>query len=1142
MTYKALALSVLLASSQTTDCDAFVVPSKQSPTLSSVYHRRINSRRTRIIRNLVEPSGNDGLTDILATSNKELPLTKPLRQLPTPIRKTLSLASIPAAAILGFTMTPSRRLIAHGVGATFAAVGGVIGKSRLDTEIADAALPALASLLLERGLSLKDAEREALTYEIEALKEEYNVRDDDFKEYKVQIYQSYLKNMCKNPFSKTSDLKELSNLKDVLQLDNIQIGEAHAQASEALYGETCAWTAEEDLEDEYHPDRMGIDKCLFLSERAFRNNDETDEAFQFEFARVARCFKLDVVEGIRRVEGVSTPFYERALKSTREKLGSGVVDGDMLRRARGTLGISKFVADDLHAGCYSSELQSLMGISGSDEGLSLHDEDLASIQLPEGALERLTTLKDILELSDEDTEYELSVEVTPLFLAAAEGALEAALDEEDETPAGELWEEILQRKRELGLTDATYLPLVKGCLLQTLGVPLESASGFQDASNGGKAYEALLKALEVQKVVFALVPPPTTDGDLDIQTLLDPAYGDETCHSFIASPTKKRLYSTFVSKSIQNSESGQEFTTAAQADAATIQQLLGLSDEDADDESSLICAPLIQKDLEAGMKRITQEWDFAEEMVGPLAESSLDLIGMLKVQEGVVNKYRDSLYFQFLKYVAANSPMGIPSTTDSTKLLNLRTYFNYTPTQINAFHLETFGPTYKKSILEAMGITGIMLPEYREALVNLRDRLTLTERDAQTLFEEVIASKVKPMTGRIVMEMERTMMTKKQLSDKRKKDMGEDVYAGKDQGNLGIGSEGNILGDIINLVDFYVENQVPRPIKSDGENDDEDELYYPITILGKELVEDEMANAMYRQLVVGSFTEQNQGKAKRYEDAIPHFGSIIGLDDENIAEVGGTIGTAVYENYVTSQMAKKPVLDQQDMMFIANIQKKLQLTDEKSLELLMEAQKKVLVKDVEFYFDNPDKGINNPAALKRFRERCNQSGLTMVDDVGLGKQRVAQLFLMEITEGIEKGTFRPASSTTGSTLMEIQESLGLTSEDAEAALVSMVKSRAQADIEDIQDEMMADNTGEVMVLMKDVLNFGAFVGGVGLELGLTESQANKLLGLFEASDFGDVSRDEVEEQVDLLKTCLGLNDNEEEEEYEDDHDEEEEEE
>ena len=49
----------------------------------------------------------------------------------------------------------------------------------------------------------------------------------------------------------------------------------------------------------------------------------------------------------------------------------------------------------------------------------------------------------------------------------------------------------------------------------------------------------------------------------------------------------------------------------------------------------------------------------------------------------------------------------------------------------------------------------------------------------------------------------------------------------------------------------------------------------------------------------------------------------------------------------------------------------------------MEAQTKFLVKDVEYYFDNPAKGVNNPAALKTFRERYNQSGLTLVHDVGL---------------------------------------------------------------------------------------------------------------------------------------------------------------
>mgnify|MGYP001487965120 CR=1 FL=1 len=59
-------------------------------------------------------------------------------------------------------------------------------------------------------------------------------------------------------------------------------------------------------------------------------------------------------------------------------------------------------------------------------------------------------------------------------------------------------------------------------------------------------------------------------------------------------------------------------------------------------------------------------------------------------------------------------------------------------------------------------------------------------------------------------------LTQKQLSERRGKDMGEDVFqTGKSaDGTLGLGAEVNIMGDIINLVDFYTENNIAEENKS----------------------------------------------------------------------------------------------------------------------------------------------------------------------------------------------------------------------------------------------------------------------------------------------------------------------------------------
>jgi hypothetical protein len=75
-----------------------------------------------------------------------------------------------------------------------------------------------------------------------------------------------------------------------------------------------------------------------------------------------------------------------------------------------------------------------------------------------------------------------------------------------------------------------------------------------------------------------------------------------------------------------------------------------------------------------------------------------------------------------------------------------------------------------------MGSTGVIRPEFRDALNGLRDRLGVQEEDTKELFLEAVEEKMIPMVQWINDEMERTMLTQKQLSDRRKKDMGQDMF------------------------------------------------------------------------------------------------------------------------------------------------------------------------------------------------------------------------------------------------------------------------------------------------------------------------------------------------------------------------------
>ena len=75
---------------------------------------------------LVLPSGKDAFTQIIESNET------PVRKIPTPIRKAVSVAAIPAAAVGGFLLTPGNKAIVGMVGGALSGVVGGIGKDRLD--------------------------------------------------------------------------------------------------------------------------------------------------------------------------------------------------------------------------------------------------------------------------------------------------------------------------------------------------------------------------------------------------------------------------------------------------------------------------------------------------------------------------------------------------------------------------------------------------------------------------------------------------------------------------------------------------------------------------------------------------------------------------------------------------------------------------------------------------------------------------------------------------------------------------------------------------------------------------------------------------------------------------------------------------
>jgi len=1058
-------------------------------------------------------------------------VSKQMRKSPT-LWKLAGYASIPVSAALGFGIVPSRRIAAHAAGAIVTGVAGAIGKSKLDSLAETAAKPAIAQALIDHGI---DNPKET-NHHVNEVKNVYGVLDEDFEAMCTEIYTAYLQGMVKhNLHPKTSELKELEQLKACLGMDNLAVGAAHAAAASEWYRSTCLFTPKEDLDDPDHPDRLSMDKLLFLTERAFRQGGETEEAFLYEMTRVAKALDLKVNQALDRVADVAEPFYSRALKSTRSKLGSGQVSSDMLSRARKTLGISDDTATDMHMTAFNEEVRTLLGKAldsddnDDDDADETPEADPLTLKFADGAMEKLNELQEVLGLSDTDSAYEITVEATPLFQATALAAMKDVLSGTKTPDAA--WEELTARREELLLKEESSKDLLSSMVMQALGKPLEETHKFAKVNNEAATYDHLLEALEAKEALIAvLAKSGWADFEKFDETFCNPRDKDSAC-GFLSSDERIKLYKIFLTRTVRKSEDG-KLSEEAYQKVMEIKGLIGITDTEAEFQARGAFGPELQKALQTATSEILE--DYTPELVVNMKKNIDEVMSSYRLSEDFLKETGAGLYTQAVASVQQKTPGGIPTVEDMEALDALRQMFTLTVEDTYPAHSEYFGSVYKKSLMEAMGSTGVIRPEFRAPLDDLKKRLGVSEEITMDLFLEGVKDKMIPKVEWIVSEFERTQLTQQQLSQRRGKDMGEDLFqTGKGaDGVLGLGADVNIMSDIMDLVDFYTENditqqkeigtkEVEKKIPAEEEGGEEQtvmeevpvyETTYPITALEAGCVESEIAEMLYRQFIVGIFTTQGP-QASRYEGAKATFGGILGLTSEKMEEIGGTIGSTVYENFVSNSMKTKGTLDQQDMMFLANIQGKLGLSAEKSEEMLLAAQKKVLSEEIDAVMDNP-----SPETVKAFREKCNGMGMDLVNDVGISKTRLTKMFEAEIIPGLKSGALTVES---GDMLGEIQESLGLESDEAEKVFESIVTRLAKQSYELVQGELLRGREENCVEPITELVQYAQFTSGE-LDLDVPEAVAYQIYNIYEAFDFSGIEEDAVEANKELLKTTLGL--------------------
>mmetsp|Transcript_7290 Transcript_7290/g.11703 ORF Transcript_7290/g.11703 Transcript_7290/m.11703 type:complete len:798 (-) Transcript_7290:72-2465(-) len=761
-------------------------------------------------------------------------------------------------------------------------------------------------------------------------------------------------------------------------------------------------------------------------------------------------------------------------------------------------------------------------------------EDTSGIKFADGGYDTLSQLQSVLGLTDEDADYEISAATTDYWRQTALSTLEDAIAK-TKTPT-KAWEIIQSRQKELFLKDSSMKEMMTSMVMQALGQPLEKVNGFARVNNAAATYDGLIDAIAAKETCKDVLKEAGWSEFEDFEkACFDPDERASAC-GFLTNQDRHNMYNIFFMRSVKSNEDGtKNISEESYGLLKELRSMLGLSEEEGVGQIRAFFGPELQSVLSTATEEISRG-NATEELLKNLKEKVDKVIADFKLDEDMVRTYAGPLYDRAVAQIGANTPGGIPSTEEVATLVSLRTLLNISEEETYNIHLSTFGTAYKKGIKEALGTTGVIREEFREPLNVLRSRLGMSADAAKEIYMDAIGERMTPMVEFISNEMERLVLTKDQLAQKRGTDFGEDYFkdGSKASGKLGLGTDGNIMSDIMNLIDFYVENgivqkevvgtkKVEKKVPSEEEGGEEKtiteeepvyESTYPITATGLGCIDAQVAELCYRQFVVSSFTDQSPN-APRYEAAKATFGGILGLTTDKMEEIGSNIGGMVYDNYITNSMQTKGALDQQDMMFLANIQGKLGISAEKGEEMLLDTQKKIISEEASTLFDS---GEVTPEKVKEFREKCNSMGLDLEIDVGLTKSRLVSMFSMEITPGIDSGEITMESADL---LAEIQESLGLTEEEGEEVVAKLIQERANGILVDIIGCMLRGMDVVAVESMEKLVQYAAFVDGdLGLEL--EESNANKAFNLFENKDWSGVDEETIEKQKALLKIAFGM--------------------
>ncbi|GMH50574.1 hypothetical protein TrRE_jg13158 [Triparma retinervis] len=1011
-----------------------------APTQSFITPTPSFTRGTSL--NLVEPKGSDAFTALVS---EDTGAVRQVRDLPPPLRKLASVATIPLSAAAGYLMTPSRRVVASAVGSVVTGVGGVVAKSKLDNVAEKAARGAVARLLMDKGI-------------------------DDCSE---------------------------------IDIEQVRVD-------------------------------FGVDEgeWVTIKTRVFRQED-TDEAYNYEMMRVGKVFGLSLSEVPDRVGLVAKPFYDRALMSSRTKIDQ--VSADMLSRARNSIGIGESTAVAMHLAAYTEEVRELLNLAAAS--------DASSCKLDPTAREKLSKLKGILQIDDLAAQRAVESETVPLYKACVSSVLAGCTD--PDVSLSSLVGKLAIRQGDLDLSGEAAEKSLSEAIRAVMNERFAEACQYSRVNNIEGTSKVVRATLEFKDKTMDLLRKISTEigeeGDANIEATYFKgklgAYGEGV-------KERPLIFKQFLTGKLASA--GNKLTDA---DYDELEQVKSVFDIDAMDGTlafKSVAGPTLKEAMESATSDILD--------LPRTNDSFREIVDNLRIPEDTVKEFAMDIYRTRIRSAAEGADGGIVSEDQSAGLVSLRDLLDLSATDVRGINTRTLGPAFKASVTEAMGSSGIIPESYLEPLEKLKGRLLLSKEDGESIKNAAFADKLAPMCAELVKTMEKKPEEQKQDAGDLAAKTNEEQFLEDCVDVLGFLRGNNLATKVEDgseevtekkmvkktekqmvkktvktLKQEPMESGIMRNVEVEEEVEEEEEVEveveedvtstvpkfryeYPMTAQTVSGVSDEKASALYKQFVIGSF-QAKEPLATKYAEEGDSFGAAMGLDAVEINKIKGGIGATIFDNYFSNAMQDKTEMDQQDFMFLTQIQERLGFSDDIVERLLVSSQKNLLSKEVERLFSTGTK--ISPAAVAAVVAKASVMEINLNRDLGVDDDRLGRMFGIQVMGGIEDGSI--TASNGSDALGEIVEGLGMQPEVAERRLDDIVKDRAKRIVTNLASDVARGNDERAMQDIPVFLSYAGFVEGEGLGLKVAANVRDKIVGVYESATFGQEGSAEM---VALLRKAL----------------------